>query len=327
MNDALARTSAPAEGESPADTGLTSAHRLRQALTRGRSERGRTLLRPRPIATAIGIASAIVTWIVLTQMRGSPVDAWDYFVDPSAPYSTGTVHHYLYTPAFAQIVAPILGLGFDAFAAFLRALELAAAVFLAGPVLLPALLLSPVASEINAANINLVLMAAVVLGFRWPGLWSIVLLTKPTLGIGLLWFVVRREWRPLAIALGTTAVIAAISFAINPRAWFDYASLMLTVDKTPGWPFPWPIWVRIPIALPIVVWGSLTGRRWAIGLGAIVAMPRLYFTSISMLLGLLPLISRPRDVPVRVDSGWRSLGLDRLPGFERARRSWLARKA
>ena len=49
--------------------------------------------------------------------------------------------------------------------------------------------------------------AAIVIGFRWPAAWSLVLLTKITPGIGLLWFAVRREWRSLAIALGAVIMI------------------------------------------------------------------------------------------------------------------------
>ena len=52
--------------------------------------------------------------------------------------------------------------------------------------------------ELAGGNIHLLLAAAIVLGFRWPWTWSLVLLTKITPGIGLLWFVVRREWRNLA---------------------------------------------------------------------------------------------------------------------------------
>ena len=106
--------------------------------------------------------------------------------------------------------------GFEAYVAVSRAIELVAAFWLAGPALFLALLLPPVATEINAANINLILVVAIVLGFRWPALWAIVLLTKPTMAVGLLWFVFRRDYRSLAIALGTTLAIAAVSFVDQP---------------------------------------------------------------------------------------------------------------
>ena len=64
----------------------------------------------------------------------------------------------------------------------------------------------PVASELYHGNIDLILAAAIVAGFRWPVAWAVVLHTKLTPGIGLLWFAVRREWRPLLIAGAATIV-------------------------------------------------------------------------------------------------------------------------
>ena len=60
----------------------------------------------------------------------------------------------------------------------------------------------PVALELYHGNIHLLMAAAIVLGFRYPIGWSFLLLTKVTPGVGLVWFAVRREWRPLIIALG-----------------------------------------------------------------------------------------------------------------------------
>lgn len=238
----------------------------------------------------LSAATAVVVWVTFTTARGNPVDAWDFWVDPANPYVTGDTHDYSYSPAFAQAIAPFHLVGFEAFVAVARAAELACAFLLAGPALMIALFLPPVATEINATNINLILVVCIAFGFRWPALWSVVLLTKPTMGIGLLWFVLRREWRQLGIALGATLAIAAVSFLINPRAWLDYIPAVLSYDFAPGWPFPWPIWFRLPVALPLVIWGARTSRPWAVALGAMLAAPRLYFLSPVMLLGLLPLL-------------------------------------
>ena len=50
--------------------------------------------------------------------------------------------------------------------------------------------------ELSGGNISLLLAVAMVIGFRWPAAWAFVILTKVTPGIGLLWFAVRRAWRP-----------------------------------------------------------------------------------------------------------------------------------
>ena len=47
-----------------------------------------------------------------------------------------------------------------------------------------------------------------------------------TAGIGLLWFAVRREWRPLGIALGTTLAISAVSFVLAPGLWTSWFDLL-----------------------------------------------------------------------------------------------------
>jgi hypothetical protein len=244
----------------------------------------------RTIFSIVGGGIAIMVWVTFTMWRGNPTDAWDFWVDPAHPYAAEDIHHFAYSPAYAQAIAPFGLFGFEVYVAASRALELLCAFWLAGPVLPIALFLPPVAVEINAANINLILVTAIALGFRWPALWAVVLLTKPTMGIGLLWFALRRDWRALAIALGTTLAIAAVSFALNPGAWFEYPRAVLAIDATPGWPFPWPIWMRLPVALPLVIWGARTSRPWAVALGSMLAAPRLYFLSPVMFLGLLPLL-------------------------------------
>lgn len=97
---------------------------------------------------------------------------------------------FLYSPAFAQLVAPFTGLPWSIFLAALTTASLAALWYLLGPWALPALFLFPVSLELLGANINLLLAAAIVAGFRHPWAWSLVLLTKVTPGIGLVWFAV-----------------------------------------------------------------------------------------------------------------------------------------
>ena len=98
---------------------------------------------------------------------------------------------------------------------------------LAVPARLVAFSIPFVSLELYHGNIHILIAAAIVLGFKHPWTWSFVLLTKPTSGVGLLWFVVRREWRPLFIALGTTAVICLISLVIMPSLWVDYINVLI----------------------------------------------------------------------------------------------------
>ena len=78
------------------------------------------------------------------------------------------------------------------------------------------------AAELVGGNISLLLAVVIVVGFRGPPPGRLILLTKVTPGIGLLWFAVRREWRNLGIALGATVVVIAVSTAIDAGAWPEW---------------------------------------------------------------------------------------------------------
>lgn len=247
----------------------------------------------------LGIAGSIVVLVTFTQMRGEPSDAFAYWsADAVAPYSPRVIdgpggpgpYAFVYPPPALAVATLGHALAFEWFVAVVRALELAALAVLTGPALIVALFLPPIASEINAGNINLLIALAVVAGFRWPIAWTFILLTKPSVGIGTLWFLIRGDRRGFLLAVGPAAVISAISFVVAPELWFDWIRLLTGFGDSGGWPFPWPIWVRLPFALALVVWGARTDRRWAVALGSFFALPRLYFMSPAMLVGLLPLV-------------------------------------
>jgi hypothetical protein len=202
---------------------------------------------------------------------------------------------YVYSPAFLQLVSPLTALPWQAFMAAWTAILIATVRFLTGRRLLAAGLLFPFAAmEVAGGNVSLLLAAAIVIGFRWPAAWALVLLTKITPGIGLLWFAVRREWRSLAIALGATAVIALVSFAILPdqwRTWIDVVIRNAAAGKSGTWAsVPIPLWIRLPVAVVLVVWGARTDRRWTVPVASMLALPALWYGGLSMLLAVIPLL-------------------------------------
>ena len=169
----------------------------------------------------VGIAVGLAVWALVVvfsepwgRLWGTGQDARCYWqatlANPYLHCDWNDPIAYVYSPAFLQLVSPLTALPWQAFMAVWTAILVAAVRFLTGPRLLAAGLLFPFAAmEVAGGNVSLLLAAAIVLGFRWPAAWAIVLLTKITPGIGLLWFAVRREWRSLAIALGATAAIVA----------------------------------------------------------------------------------------------------------------------
>lgn len=255
---------------------------------------------------ALTIVGAVVAvyywWLLTTTTLSSPVDsAWYWHADPANLYPHPELAHgngYNYSPAFEFIMAPLRLLPFDVFVALWRGLILAALVWLAGPFTLLALLTVPVASEVNAANIQILLAAAIVAGFRFPATWAFVLLTKVTPGIGLVWFALRREWRFLLIAFGSTAVILGVSFVLMPRAWADWLGFITSGQTPAGPPYPWTLWQRLPLALVIVAVGAWRGWRWTVVVSSTIALPVLYVISPSMLVGVLPFVREKIDALV-----------------------------
>ncbi len=239
----------------------------------------------RALIALYGLAGGVATlvWATFTRVGGTPVDARCFYdADPAHPYWR-TDYAFLYSPAAAQAMVPLHLLSFEAFVALVRGVELVALYALTGPFLPLVVFWSPVASELNAANINLLIVAVGVWGLRWPALWSFVLLTKVTPGIGLLWFAARREWRQLAIAIGVTGAISLGSLALAPGLWLDWVAFMTTIQPSDGV----PLWVRMLGAALLVVWGGRTDRRWTVVLAVVIATPRLYLMTPAMLVGLL----------------------------------------
>jgi hypothetical protein len=217
-----------------------------------------------------------------------------------SPYSLsdwGSPIAYVYSPAFIQAVAPLTWLPWLLFMAIWTALLIAAVRFLTGRRLFAiGMLLATL--ELAGGNIHLLLAVAIVLGFRWPATWSFVLLTKVTPGIGLLWFVVRREWRQLGIALGATALITAASATIMPQAWLDWFNLLSGLAGHDGGTWaavPIPFLVRLPIGVAIVVWGARTDRRWTVPVAAMLALPALWYGGLTMLLAVIALRDPERE--------------------------------
>jgi Glycosyltransferase family 87 len=277
-------------------------------ITRNLAPRAGALLR----REGAGLAAAAVALVVVLAYRVPFEGEWPtgreafcyWLPSLSDPYLRSDWTQqvaYVYSPAFLQGIAWLKVLPWTAFLGAWTAILLLAVRFLVGPRLWAvAILLAAI--EILGGNIHLLLAVAIVVGFRWPAAWSFVLLTKVTPGVGLLWFVVRREWRNLAIALGATAVVVVVSWAIAPRAWADWVDVLAaSSSKTAGtWSaVPVPIWLRLPLAAALVAWGARTDRRWTVPVGAMLALPALWFGGTSMLLAAVAIAAGrvPRSEP------------------------------
>jgi hypothetical protein len=204
--------------------------------------------------------------------------------DPYVPGSVGQESAYLYSPTFLVALSPLRALSWPLFLGLWTAILLAVLYWLARPLLfLPLVLLA--LPEIWGGNITILLAAAIVLGFGRPWSWAFPLLTKVIPGVGMLWFAVRREWFSFAVSLAATAAIIAATALITPDLWADWFALLTssTGSSTVPGSVPIPLLARLPFAAAIVAYSALTGRRWLLPLGVLLAMPVIWWGSLAIL--------------------------------------------
>jgi hypothetical protein len=253
-----------------------------------------------------GIALAVM--IGLETAAGHPLVAYDAHAYWSAaalddPYretieggfgGAGGLYEYKYPPPLAQALWVVHWVPWPVFATGWTLLLLVVAFGLTSRLALLALIFPPLLGELWLGNINLLLALAIVVGFRWPAAWAFVLLTKVTPGVGLLWFLVRREWRNLAIALGATAIIGALSFLLAPGLWADFVASTRTqldvAQSSAGQAIPLSLPFRMAVAAALVVAGAWTDRRWFVPIAVIVAIPFSWWNVLVIGLAVVPLV-------------------------------------
>ncbi len=151
-------------------------------------------------------------------------------------------------------------------------------------------------------NMQWILAATVLLALRRPALWAILAVTKVTPAIGILWYVVRREWRPAAIASVATLGVVGLAFVLAPAVWIDWAGFTIrnyALTDPPIQLFPVPFGIRLITAALLVVWGARTDRMWTVPVAAGWALPALYgFGFLPFWVAALRLVPRP-DLRVR----------------------------
>jgi hypothetical protein len=219
------------------------------------------------------------------------VDAHAYWAaDPLHPYNFGVLYTqdaYFYSPVFTQVLGSLHTLPWPVFAGLWVLALTTVLAWLGGRWFAYVLLMPFVTIELAVGNIHILMAGAIVAGFRWPAAWAFILLTKLTPGVGLFWFLVRHEWRALAIALAVSATLAAASFAFAPGLWADWITVLQVTQANPvrpSTPFDFiPLPVRLVIAAGLVVWAARTDRRWVVPIAATLALPVVYLNGLALL--------------------------------------------
>lgn len=203
----------------------------------------------------------------------------------------GSRDAFLYSPAFAQVIRPLAELPFAWFAALVIAADVACVAWLLWPLgwrwAIPLLLMVP--REFVLGNIYGLLTVAVVLALTGrPGWWAAGWLTKVTPGgLGLLWHCARGEWRRAAASVFWTVGLAAVSIALWPSAWGDWARFLTSSDSG-----PW-VAVRLALAACLVVAGARRDWRWAAPVALVIGAP-VWGAKNLVMLAALPRIARLR---------------------------------
>jgi hypothetical protein len=258
------------------------------------------------------LITGFVLVVITSVTRSFGYDAYAYWsIDLNHPWARSmfnnfTLGGFRYTPPIALLFAPLGALPWWLFVWLWVALMLACLVFLGRRWTLALLALPPVALELYHGNVHLLIAVAVALGFRQPWTWSFVVLTKISPGVGLLWFAVRREWRSLAIAVGATAVFAALAAVVAPTYWPEFTDSIRSNLGSPtfGYDIPPPLIIRLPLAAVLVTWGARTDRPWTVAVAAMLGLPLIWPHGLAVALGAVPFLARGDRIAHRGQADW-----------------------
>jgi len=255
-------------------------------------------------AIALGWIVFFWLWLIGSQANFAEVDAeayWGLTLDELyVDVQLGDQDAFLYSPVVAYLFLPFSSLPFEVFYALLAAVNLAALVWILRPELAAlSLFLIPVSNEVARGNIHILLAAAIVLGFRYYGAWAWVLLTKVTPGVGVLWFLLRREWRSFSIALGVTAGVIAVSFALTPELWLRWFEMLRgSIDITRPSVVEISVLPRLAAAALLIAIGAWRGWPAMVPIAATLALPAIWVNSLAMLVAVVPLLrNSPNQTP------------------------------
>ena len=242
-----------------------------------------------PYLNALGAVVLVAFWLLAPS---GGFDAGNFHgLDLNDPYRAGWHEEgsFVYSPAFAQVIWPLTLLPIEVFEKAWLAINLMSLTWLVGPFWgAMALALLPVRSDLLTGQVHLMLAVALVISFRWPAAWAMFFLTKVTPGLGVLWHAARGEWRALAIALGSTAAIVAVSVATWPAAWVDWIEVLRVSPDRPAIYIlgDTPLVFRLGAAALLVVFAARRSRPAALPFIVLLALPAVWLTAVTLLLAV-----------------------------------------
>jgi Glycosyltransferase family 87 len=245
----------------------------------------------RAIRDGLSVAGVL---LLIVALRTGGLPGYDFYaywsVDPAHPYviaeGFGNFH---YPPPLVWIAGPLKLLPWPLAYWVWFGILFGVLVWLARDWALAWLAFPPVSSELYHGNIHLLIAAALVVSLRHPPAYAFLALSKVTTGVTAIWWVVRREWRALGIALGTTAVIGAISFVLAADQWITWVSHVAAESNEATILITIPLALRLPIAAALVVVAARVDRPWLLAPAVTLALPLLWIHGLAVLVAITPL--------------------------------------
>jgi hypothetical protein len=234
-------------------------------------------------------------WLAAQRLlAGQPL--YDPTATPVTPFA------YWYPPIVAQVLAPIAAIVPSAvFSALWTVLMLACLWWLAGRNVLVALAMCafpPVAVEFWFRNVHLIIAVLVVLGLRrWSGWFSVGAAIKLAPVLGIPYLAVRGRVREAVVATAFGAVLLACSVLLAPDAWRQFFDIALARGPSDASGFlPVPYAVRLVAGLILALIAARLEPRIGeplLVVAVVVALPTLWFTALSTLVAIVPLVRTP----------------------------------
>jgi hypothetical protein len=255
-----------------------------------------------PLFMRLALASlwCMSVLIIVKLFRTVTAEPWVYGQDSHAywlaaqgelVYSrpAGTLDAYLYSPVFLTLIKPLTWLPWPVFLATWTVILLVIAGWLVKP--LPWKWAVPLfvccLPEVLVNNIFLLLALAAVVGLRHPGAWAFPILTKVTMGVGLLWFAARGEWGRMLRGLGVTVLIVTVAYVVDPSSWHAWGNFLLSNrDGTKDGLTLFAL--RCVGAVALVVVGARLNWSWLVAPAMLLASPVLVSVVPVALLAAIP---------------------------------------
>jgi hypothetical protein len=228
-------------------------------------------------------------------------DAWSYYhagAGAAAYAGTATtagLGPWRYAPLWLPILAPLQNLSFPAFAYVVSGVEALALLYLTRRWFFASFLFLPVFIELYEGNIYLLSAALIVFALRHSGGrraagaggYAVLAFTKVSPFAVVAYHAFRREWRPLAVACATVAVLLAAGYLTDPTTWSAWINSVASTRAAPDYaPAGLSLEMRAPLVLLLLL--AAAWRRWpALVIGAaFLALPAIWWHSYSMLIAI-----------------------------------------